>query len=138
GGTPAYRDFLRGDVPADLADFDAWVVRAILDPSSALFREARYLLSEEPDLRDSALYSSVLDAVASGASTRSGIANHVGRSSGDLAHVLTVLVDAGLLSREENLLRDRRPIWAVDEPLVTFYHAVSRPVFSQLARPGSA
>jgi AAA+ ATPase superfamily predicted ATPase len=138
GGTPAYRDFLRGDAPNSIADFDGWVVRALLDPSSPLFREARYLLSEEPDLRDGALYSSVLAAVASGAVTRAGIANHIGRSSSDIAHPLTVLVDAGLLSREENLLRDRRPTWSVEEPLVAFYHAVSRPVFSQLARPGRA
>src|SRR5262249_12005291 len=33
GGTPAYRyEFTQGDVPADLSDFDSWVVRTVLDP----------------------------------------------------------------------------------------------------------
>ncbi|MFB9833576.1 hypothetical protein [Actinoallomurus acaciae] len=37
------------------------------EPSSTpIFREARYLLAEEPDLRDTALYLSVLGAVADG------------------------------------------------------------------------
>jgi hypothetical protein len=39
-----------------------------------LFREARYLLAEEADIRDTALYHSVLAAVAQGNSTRGGIA----------------------------------------------------------------
>jgi AAA+ ATPase superfamily predicted ATPase len=138
GGTPAYRDFLRGDRPVSPDDFDGWVARSVLDSASPLFREARYLLSEEPDLRDNALYSSVLAAVAGGATTRGGIANHVGRASSDLAHPLTVLVDAGLLVRSDDLLRDRRPVWRIAEPLVAFYHAMIRPVFAQLDRPGRA
>jgi hypothetical protein len=138
GGTPAYRDFVRGDAPTSPDDFDDWVARAVLDPASPLFREARYLLSEEPDLRDPALYSSVLSAVAGGATTRGGIANYVGRSSSDLAHPLTVLTDAGFLVRSDDLLRDRRPTWHVAEPLVAFYYALVRPVFAQLERPGRA
>jgi hypothetical protein len=49
GGTPAYRrEFARDDVPAGPADFDGWVTRTVLNPASPLFREARYLLSDEP------------------------------------------------------------------------------------------
>jgi uncharacterized protein len=41
GGTPAYRyEFTQGDVPADLSDFDSWVIRTVLDPRTPLFREA--------------------------------------------------------------------------------------------------
>ncbi|WP_239514235.1 ATP-binding protein [Streptosporangium sp. 'caverna'] len=58
GGTPAYRtEMIRYDAPRDLDDFDAWVVRAILSPGSPMFLEARYLLAEEPALRDGALFS---------------------------------------------------------------------------------
>jgi hypothetical protein len=47
GGTPAYRrEFARGDSPADMEDFDSWVVRTVLNPETPLFREARYLLAE--------------------------------------------------------------------------------------------
>jgi uncharacterized protein len=49
GGTPAYRrEFVRGDSPSGPDDFDAWVVRTVLNPQTPLFREARYLRS--PDL----------------------------------------------------------------------------------------
>lgn len=50
GGTPAYRsEFVTGDSPASLADFDPWVLRTVLNPQLPLFREARYLLAEEAD-----------------------------------------------------------------------------------------
>ncbi|CAO5163646.1 hypothetical protein FAIPA1_230081 [Frankia sp. AiPs1] len=52
GGTPAYRrEFARDDTPASPDDFDAWVTRTVLSPTSALFLEGRYLLADEPDLR---------------------------------------------------------------------------------------
>ena len=75
GGTPAYRRFVNDDAPDSLDDFDDWVMRTVLDPATPLFREARYLLDEEADVRDSALYHSVLAAVAAGNSTRGGIAS---------------------------------------------------------------
>ena len=50
GGTPAYRrEFVAGDSPASLADFDSWVLRTVLNPQLPLFREARYLLAERGD-----------------------------------------------------------------------------------------
>jgi hypothetical protein len=138
GGTPAYRrEFVRGDAPSGPHDFDSWVVRTVLDPASPLFREARYLLAEETDTRDAALYHSVLAAVASGNTTRGGIAGYLGRKSGDLAHPLTVLEDAGLLVREADAFRGNRSTYRISEPLVTFYEAVMRPVWGQLERPGA-
>ena len=139
GGTPAYRrEFARGDVPTDLADFDHWVTRTVLDPSSPLFREARYLLAEEPGTRDTALYHSVLAAVAEGNTTRGGIANYLGRKATDVAHPLTVLEDVGLLRRENDAFRSSRSTFEIAEPLIAFYHAVMRPVWAQLERPGAA
>jgi hypothetical protein len=82
GGTPAYRrEFIRGDTPDGPEDFDAWVTRTVLNPETPLFREGRYLLAEEPDIRDGALYHSVLAAVAEGHATRGGTANYVGRKA---------------------------------------------------------
>ncbi|MGA4542591.1 AAA family ATPase [Uniformispora flossi] len=139
GGTPAYRrEFARGDSPRDGEDFDPWVVRTVLNPETPLFREARYLLAEEPDLRDTALYLSVLGAVADGNATRGGIAGYLGRKATDLAHPITVLEDAGLLHRDQDIFRDNRPTYRIAEPLIGFYHAVMRPVWDQLERPGSA
>ena len=97
GGPPAYRrEFARDDSPAGPDDFDGWVTRTVLNPASPLFREARYLLADEPDLRDVGLYHSVLTAIAEGNNSRGGIASYIGRKSGDLAHPLNVLQDCGL------------------------------------------
>ena len=139
GGTPAYRrEFVRDDTPAGLEDFDAWVTRTVLNPASPLFREARYLLAEDPGIRDPTLYHAVLGAIAAGHTTRGGIASYLGRRAGDLAHPIDVLEDSGLLRRETDVFRRNRSYYRITEPLVDFYHAVMRPVWDQLERPGAA
>ncbi len=139
GGTPAYRrEFARGDVPNGQEDFDDWVARTVLNPETPLFREPRYLLAEEPDLRDTALYLSVLGAVACGNATRGGIANYLERKAADVAHPITVLEDAGLLRRDADAFRDNRSTYRITEPLIRFYQTIMRPVWDQLERPGSA
>ncbi|HWE87939.1 MAG TPA: ATP-binding protein [Pseudonocardiaceae bacterium] len=139
GGTPAYRrEFIRNDTPAGPDDFDSWVIRTVLNPESPLFREARYLLVEEPNIRDDALYHSVLAAVAAGNNSRGGIAGYLERKAQDIAHPLHVLEAAGLLTHEPDILRHNRSSYRIAEPLVTFYHTIMRPVWGQLERPGSA
>lgn len=133
GGTPAYRrEFSADDAPDGPDDFDAWVLRTVLNPASPLFREARYLMTEEVQQYDTALYHSVLAAIAHGNTTRGGIANYLGRKSGDLAHPLSVLEDAGLVRTEPDALRGRRTAFHITEPLLNFYHAVMRPIWSDL------
>ena len=127
GGTPAYgREFVRGDAPSGPADFDDWVRRTVLNPQTPLFREARYLLAEETDIREPATYHSVLAAIASGHATNGGIATYIGRRSDELAHPLTVLEDAALIVREPDLFRSGRPFYRITEPLITFYETVMR------------
>ncbi|MBB6351588.1 ATP-binding protein [Nonomuraea muscovyensis] len=127
GGTPAYLRFVGDDTPQGLDDFDAWVQRTVLDPGTPLFREARYLLEEETDVRDSALYHSVLAAVATGNGTRGGIAGYIGRKAADIGHHLNVLEDSCLLRRDPDVFRPSRSVYHVCEPLVTFYQVVMRP-----------
>ncbi|QRX91185.1 AAA family ATPase [Streptomyces noursei] len=106
GGTPAYRrEFTQGDTPQGPDDFDDWVARAVLNPARPLFREARYLLAEEPELHDAAVYHSVLAAIASGNPSRGGIADYLGRKSTDLAHPLNVLQDVGMITHEADAFR---------------------------------
>ncbi len=139
GGTPAYRrEYVQDDVPAGMADFDEWVIRAVLNPARPLLREARYLLTEEPDLRDAALYHTVLAAIADGNAARGGIANYLGRKSTDLAHPLTVLEDVGLVTRDTDAFRANRSAYRIAEPLIAFYHAIMRPEWAELERPGRA
>jgi uncharacterized protein len=137
GGTPAYRrEFAQNDSPGGPDDFDPWVVRAVLNPARPLFREARYLLAEESELRDTALYHSVLAAIADGNATRGGIAGYLARAATDLAHPLRVLEDAGLISRDTDLFRRNRSAYRIAEPMVAFYHAIMRPAWGDLERPG--
>jgi uncharacterized protein len=133
GGTPAYRrEFVAFDAPADLADFDAWVIRTVLNPQSPLFREARYLLAEETEIRDPALYHSVLGAIAAGNHTNGGIASFVGRKSAEITHPLNVLEDCALIAKEPDLFRPARSTYRVTEPLITFYEAIMRPDWFRL------
>jgi AAA+ ATPase superfamily predicted ATPase len=133
GGTPAYRrEFVAYDVPDGLADFEPWLTRTVLNPQSPLFREARYLLAEETEIRDATLYHSVLGAIASGNRTNGGIANYVGRKSADLTHPLNVLEDCSLVTKEPDVFRRGRFTYRVAEPLINFYEAIMRPEWSRL------
>jgi hypothetical protein len=133
GGTPAYRrEFVGYDAPTGLADFDDWVVRTVLNPQTPLFREARYLLAEETEIRDRSLYHSVLAAVAQGNTTYGGIANFVGRKSPEIAHPLNVLEDCALLAKEPDAFRAGKSTYRIIEPLVTFYQAIMWPDFARL------
>lgn len=133
GGTPAYRrQFVRDDAPVDLSDIDAWIERAVLNPDRPLMREARYLLAEESDIRDPALYHSVLAAVAEGNARWGAIAAYIGRKAADIAHPLNVLEDCGLVSKENDAFRNGRSQYRITEPLIAFYEAIMRPRWGDL------
>jgi uncharacterized protein len=135
GGTPAYRrEFAGGDSPTSPADFNAWVLRTVLNPRLPLFREARYLLAEEAEIRDTAIYHAVLGAIASGNATRGGIASYIGRKSTDIGHPLAVLEDSQLITRETDPFRKGRSLYRITEPLIIFYEAVMRREWTRLER----
>lgn len=134
GGTPAYLDYCGGDVPADLDDLGPWVVRNLLNPASAFFREGRVLVSEEPDLRDVSLYFSVLTSLASGDTRRGQIAATLGRKETALAHPLAVLEEARLVTSQQDALRSRRTTYRIAEPMLRFQQLVIAPRESRLVR----
>ncbi|WP_323377259.1 AAA family ATPase [Streptomyces smaragdinus] len=135
GGTPAYREeFVAGDAPDGLADFDAWVLRTVLNRQSPLFREARYLLAEESAIRDPAIYHSVLAAIATGNTVNGAIANYTGRKPDQIVHPLNVLEDCALIAKEPDLFRSGRARYRITEPLVTFYEAIMRRHWAELER----
>ena len=138
GGTPAYRDLIRSDAPTGPADFDAWVCRAVLNPASPLHREARYLFSEDLEIREPLLYHSVLATVADGETTRGRIASGVGKKTTDIGQTLQVLEDTGFLRKNEDAFTQRKPTWHIADPIMAFHYAVTRPVWQRLQRPGRA
>ena len=110
----------------------------MFNPGRPLFREARYILAEEPDMHDTALYHAVLAAIADGNTTRGGIASYLERKSTDLAHPLGVLHDSGLITHETDAFRKNRSAYRIAEPLLSFYHAIMLPAWGDLERPGRA
>ncbi|MEU7898367.1 hypothetical protein AB0B45_36585 [Nonomuraea sp. NPDC049152] len=90
------------------------------------------LVHAAADVRDTALYHSVLAAVANGNATRGGIAGYIGRKAADIGHHLNVLEDRCLLRREVDAFRPGRSVYRVCEPLISFYQVVMRPQWSLL------
>lgn len=124
GGTPAYLDMCAGAGPADLASFDDWVERRLLNPASAMFREGGLLLREEPSIADPTSYSAVLAAISSGHYRRTEVAAALGRPSSAVGHLLSGLEDIGLIEHIEDALRDKRGVFRIAEPIVRLHQLV--------------
>ena len=133
GGTPGYRELvLDPQVPPDPAQLGTWLARNVLRPSMPLFDEARRVVHEDPRIRDTAAYSSVLAAVAAGESSPTKIGGLLGRPATSLAHQLTTLASAGFIDRRHDLLLDRRPVITVADPMVRFHQLVIEPYLADL------
>lgn len=127
GGTPGYRDLLPSPVPKRTRDIAKWLEAGPLNPSSALFREDDYLLTEERVLTDRALYHSVLTEIANGHRTQSEIAAGLGRDQRAVQFPIKALEDTGFVTRTDDALRDRRPTYALADPIIRFHHIITRP-----------
>jgi uncharacterized protein len=133
GGTPGYRELvLDPGVPEDPRQLGRWLARNVLRPSMPLFDEARRVVHEDPRIRDTAAYSSVLAAVAAGESSPTKIGGLLGRPATSLAHQLTTLAAAGFIDRSHDLLLDRRPVVTVADPMVRFHQLVIEPYLAGL------
>lgn len=127
GGAPGYRDLTAGvGVPERERDLLPWLAATVLNPSHALFREDEYLLREDPRVTKEATYYSLLGAIAAGATTPTEIAGRLGRRSTDIVHHLDVLVTAGFVTRDADLLVARNPTYRVADPIVRFHELVTR------------
>ncbi len=126
GGTPGYRDLVSAKPPARMADFGRWLEQGVLNPASAIFREDEYLLTEERSLTDRALYHAVVGAIAAGNTSQATIAAAVGRENRAVQHPLKALGEAGFVVREDDMFKNRRPIYRLADPIVRFHHVVTR------------
>jgi uncharacterized protein len=133
GGTPGYRELVPDPrVPEDPGRFGEWLARNVLRPSMPLFDEARRVVHEDPRIRDTAAYSSVLAAVAAGESSPTKIGGLLGRPATSLAHQLATLASAGFIDRMHDLLLDRRPVVTVADPMVRFHQLIIEPYLADL------
>lgn len=127
GGTPGYRDLLTTRPPRSARGLGRWLATGVLNPASALFREDEYLLAEDESVTDRAAYHSVLGAVAAGCTSESKIAASLGRDQRSVQHQLRTLERAGFVVKEQDVLRRRRPLYRLADPIVRFHHVVKRP-----------
>lgn len=127
GGTPGYRDLLRERTPTSMRGYAAWLGSGVLDPSSTLFSEDAWLLTEDPTITDRSLYQSILAAIVAGKRTTRALASALGRSDQALRYPLLGLERAGLIRRDDDILLTRRPLLRVSDPILRFLYAVVRP-----------
>lgn len=119
GGTPYYVE------QVDVAQsYDENVARLLFSTSGLLYAEPSMLLRQE--LREPALYNSVLSAVARGMTTPKGIAERAGVERVSVGRYLRVLVDLGILERRvpfgTNPDTTRRASYAMADPFFSFWY----------------
>ncbi|KFI52597.1 ATP-binding protein [Bifidobacterium biavatii] len=125
GGTPYYLKQLRSD-----RSYEDNVSRLMFDTSGLLYEEPLMLLRQE--LRDIAVYNSVLNAVGSGATRQNDIAGKAGlASSSSVSKYLSVLSDLNLIERKvpfgEDPTRTRKGLWSFADPFFAFWYRFVAP-----------
>ncbi|MBW3536780.1 MAG: ATP-binding protein [Actinobacteria bacterium] len=135
GGTPAFRGLAGGRLPEPGRGLDDWITGTLFNPSSALFREGRLILEEEP-VQDRNLYVGTLAAIAGGATRRGQIASALGRAESSLAHVLNSLVELALVERLEDPLHGRRSTFHLAEPMLRTYRVLIAPREAEIISRG--
>lgn len=117
GGVPHYINKLEVE-----GDLDEAVKENLLNTSSYLFEEPENLLKQE--LREPAIYNSVISAIAGGASHANEIATKVGLESGICAKYLRVLLELGILKKETPIMEKagRKTIYIIDDNFFRFWY----------------
>lgn len=117
GGIPHYINKL--DVEDDL---DKALLENLFSTSSYLFEEPENLLKQE--LREPAIYNSVISAIAGGASRLNEIATKAGLESGVCTKYLKVLLELGILKKETPITEKpgKKTIYAIDDNFFRFWY----------------
>lgn len=136
GGTPYYLAQIDPD-----ASYEENVAELMFSTSGILYEEPLMLLRQE--LREPALYNSILDAIGSGETSPKRIAERAGVHATSISKYLKTLVDLGIVNREvsfgENPDTSRRALYALADPFFAYWYAfVSRNVGAIEAGAGVA
>lgn len=117
GGIPHYINKL--DVENDM---DEALIQNLFTTSAYLFEEPENLLKQE--LREPAIYNSVISAVAGGASRMNEIATKVGLESGICSKYLRVLLELGILKKETPMTEKvgKRTIYLLEDNFFRFWY----------------
>lgn len=117
GGVPHYINKLH--VRNDL---DEAILDNIFDRTSYLFEEPENLLKQE--LREPAVYNSIITAIAEGASRLNEIATKTGLETGPCTKYLKVLADLGIVKKETPITEKigRKSIYMLADNLFRFWY----------------
>ncbi len=119
-------------MPEDSARIGEWVTRNVLRSTVPLFDEANRVVHEDPRIRDTAVYGSLMAAIAAGESSPAKIGGLMGRPSSSLTYQLGMLESAGFVERRQDMLRDRRPVITVADPVIRLHHLLIEPHIADL------
>ena len=117
GGIPHYINKL--DVEGDL---DEALLENLFNTSSYLFEEPENLLKQE--LREPAIYNSVITAIAGGASRLNEISTKIGLESGICTKYLKVLLELGILKKETPITEKtgKKTIYMIEDNFFRFWY----------------
>lgn len=117
GGIPHYINRLEVDENIDEALIDN-----LFTSSAYLFEEPENLLKQE--LREPAIYNSIISAIAGGASRVNEIATKIGVESGICAKYMKVLQDLGILKKETPITEKtgKRTIYVIGDNFFRFWY----------------
>ncbi|WP_395089090.1 DUF234 domain-containing protein [Armatimonas sp.] len=129
GGTPRYHALLDRSQPLSSAICDL-----ILRPGSPLESEVQFLLGSE-QIRDPAPYHATLTAIARGRTQAGQIADVTGIEVSGLSYYLNRLVELDWIQRSRPFdeRSDRRALWEIRDPFLTFWYRLVHPRQSALA-----
>ncbi len=117
GGIPHYINKL--DVHGDV---DEALLVNLFDRASYLFEEPGNLLKQE--LREPAVYNSIISAIAGGASRQNEIATKVGIESNTCAKYLKVLLELGILKKVTPITENagKRTVYVIGDNFFRFWY----------------
>lgn len=117
GGIPHYINKLNVK-----GDFHNALLENFFDRSAYLFEEPANLLKQE--LREPAVYNSVITAIAEGASHMNEISTKTGIESGPCSKYLTVLINLGILKKETPMTEKpgKKTIYSLADPFFRFWY----------------
>jgi uncharacterized protein len=128
GGTPRYHALVDPSRPPAKE-----IITLLMQPRAILENEVRFLLGSE-QIRDPAPYNASLAAIAGGETKFNGIQQLIGVERGALSFSLRTLVELGWIRRELPFGEhsERRAIYRVADPFLTFWYRFVAPLASDL------
>ncbi len=128
GGTPRYHALVDTSRPPAEE-----IVTLLMQPRAILENEVRFLLGSE-QIRDPAPYNAILATIAGGETKFNRIQQLIGVERGALSSSLRALLELGWIRREFPFgeRSDRRAIYRVADPFLTFWYRFVAPLASAL------